>query len=88
MRIGYDDRNDENSADNRQKKCEGGEESQRFVASVKSCDCTENLHSVTVSVQLGLAAFGAVSVFDNDIFYAHIFIDGVDAHLSFDLKSF
>lgn len=48
----------------------------------------DHAETVTVSIQLGLAALGTVTIFHHHILYLHVIVHRMDRHLRLDLKSF
>ena len=59
-----------------------------FIVFIQLQHLADHAETVTVSIQLGLAALGTVTIFHHHILYLHVIVHRMDRHLRLDLKSF
>ena len=71
-----------------QQKCQHAEEMHGFIVFIQLQHLADHAETVTVSIQLGLAALGTVTIFHHHILYLHVIVHRMDRHLRLDLKSF
>jgi len=85
--IVYQNRHEEQSGQKHQHKSQQGEKRKGLVCTEKADNGLYDLKTVGHGVELGLTAFGAVPVVDDDVFNAHILVHRVNAHLGLYLKA-
>ena len=62
-----------------QQKCQHAEEMHGFIVFIQLQHLADHAETVTVSIQLGLAALGTVTIFHHHILYLHVIVHRIDS---------